>query len=241
MKTKEPHSEKLDKFGQMLQAPKGPIQYFIKISSRLFFLLFWPLTKIYPFALMADCGRIFKLRDRGKYRQAVELGLGSLSKYLAKSGHRRPFLKSLEEPSNFMTWFLFSATAECAICDPRAEDEESFSSLAESMGIESSGEEPSEAFCKLARLTWILNLREQAWFWTERAVHADANNAYAHYLSGWFGLHLDKGNPVESCFEAVTKDPELLRVMRNDTTLIAFPDFLGAIEARAKKAGILVI
>ena len=241
-KAVDPNLEKYIRFDAMLRSPKGFWQKCFKFCFfAVGFLILGPIAWIYPFSVGADTGRMGKIQRKKGFRAAADFGLKRLPTYLAKLNRGRRFFKGYYGLKRELTWLFFNATVDYAYWDPRPEDETTFSAIAETLGTDSVGHESSETFCAMARLTWKLGKQEEAWFWTERAVIADDANADAHHLKGWYGALLDRGNPVDSLFRAVTIDPELLRDMRKDETLARFPEFMPALEARAKQAGILVV
>jgi tetratricopeptide (TPR) repeat protein len=240
-KTEDPFVTKAVEFEKLLESPKGFRQKSIKFAFRLLALSLYPFSAIYPLSMGADYGRIWHIQKKEGFRKAVEFGCERLKKYLVKLNRPKPFFKSLNELNRQSAWMFFTRVLIYSCWDPRPEDEKIFNAVAEGLGIDSIGNDTSEAYCAMARMTWKLGRREEPWQWTERAIRADNENSDAFYLKGWLEIQLDRGNPVDSLFEAVTKDPDILRKMRNDEAIIRFPDFIAAVEARAKQAGLFVI
>ncbi len=239
-KTKGESVKWAEEFERTIVSPNGLKERAIKVAFGIVMFPLIPLYKIYPFSLGADYGRISRIKKNEGFRKAVEFGNERLRKYVLKV-KSRPVFKAFNGLNRQMVWMLLAKTIDYAYWDPKAEDEVAFREFVDALGIDSEGRSPSETFCALARLTWVLGKREEPWEWIERAVKADAQNADAHYLKGWFEIQLDRGNPVESLFTAVSKDPDLLRKMRKDEALIRFPDFISAVDARARQAGIYVV
>jgi hypothetical protein len=223
---------------EAFEAPKSFLQKCFRWSSFLFVL---PLAKVYPLSLGADLGRIQKIKREKGNRDAVDFGKLRLVHSLKKLKNRGRFKMIPDEFIKVSTWFLLSTTTEYACAEPVPADLVDLSSFSEQLSQAPPLPESSESLCNLARLAWVLRQPDEALIWNERAIAADNGNAYAHYLKGWYGTVLDRGNPVDSLFEAVRLDPDLLRSMRSEKVLTDVPDILSAVEVRAKREGILVV
>lgn len=242
-KTEDPIVKRMGDFEEILKSPKGFGQRSIKFTFHLLGFPLLLLSKIFtfPLGMGGDYGKIFHIQEKEGYRKAVEFGFSRLERYLENLRGGESFFKSLNEVKRQMTWMFLARTIDYAYWDPRPEDELAFNAITETLGTGTIGNSPSEAFCAMARFSWVLGKREEPWQWIERAIRADKDNAVAFYLKGWFEIQLDKGNPVESLFEAVIKDPDLLRKIRSDSAIAKFPKFIDAVDARARHAGIYVI
>lgn len=233
--------EKYAAFERMLDFPQGFRQRFGRWAFYISISPIYLIRNVFPISLGGDYGRIWHIKKAQGPRKAVEFGCERLEFSIKKLNKAWFPFSSLKEASYKSIWILLSRTVEYANLDPQLEDEIAFNDFIEKLGIETIGNEASTTFAGMARLTWVLRKPEDSWDWVERAVQADKDNFDAHYLEGWIGALLEKGNPVESFFRAITLDPELLRSLRKDETMLNFPDFIAAVDARAKHAEIIVI
>lgn len=240
-KAEDPFIKKMGEFEDAISAPKNIKQRALKIAFWFVTLPLRPLAKIYPFSLGADYGRIWNIYEKEGVRKSVEFGCLRIENSILKISKPAVFQRFFSDVEVVLTWALLARTVEYSYWDPRPEDVGVFKDFIERLGVEGKGSERADTFCALGILLWKAKECDEALRWTEKATQADDKSAKAFFDRGWYECMLGVGNPVESLFSAVKNDPDILRKIRTDEALARFPDFITAVDARAKQAGIYVI
>ena len=178
-------------------------------------------------------GRIFRHRDNGEFREAVNIGFYALEKYRNKNEGRLGFMK------HHNWWSFMRHTVENIEKSGESEHVEKAIAYGQE-GIEPfEGYDVAYSFTAYSRWRYRSQSIEEAVELAKIASKADQTWGYPEFLLGWYGLVSGLGNPVEHLREAVKRDPRIIFRVTSDPICRTRPDIANKLKALAVAEGII--
>ena len=204
---------------QMRNAPPYGrlLRFFLWLVPKLKPVLQWPFWLLFRNTAASRLGKVYRLRDEGKFRDGWVIAVETARRSRAKPGSMR----------SLFWWQLVAAAAGCA-AELGAEESAAIEELLAS-APEPGGMLAAQTYASLAQARWRAADPEGAIKASRLAVDADGTWAHGHVLLGWYGLMTRRFDPLPHLRAAIAADAAALGRIREIPEFTNAPGLLDAL------------
>lgn len=204
---------------QMRNAPPYGrlLRLFLWLVPKLKPVLQWPVWLLFRNTAASRLGKVYRLRDEGKFRDGWAIAAEAARRSRPKPGSMR----------SFFWWQLVAAAASCA-SELGTEESAALEQILAS-APEPGGMLAAQSYMSLARARWRAADPEGAIKASRLAVDADGTWAHGHVLLGWYGLVTRRYDPLPHLRAAIAADATALGRIREIPEFANAPGLLDAL------------
>jgi hypothetical protein len=175
---------------------KYPIPAWVRAGVPVFRILLWPFRRWLGRSIAGRVGRVGRLEEHGKLREAFELALASAPMCLR------------QRLVPFGSWWIFVASAARCASELGPEERRRVIDMLPS-APEPGGVEQATLFDEMSRWRWQENDVPGAIELAKQAIQADPTWPYAYVTLAFYAQRSGRLDPLPFLIDAVRADPEV--------------------------------